>query len=89
MDYLPHVPFATHISSWLKVIYNGDYEKFLKMIENKSEPELTEMLQRRETMMNVSAIFHVIIGARTTGQPCPTQDMKKDHLNIFIKLPLH
>ena len=86
MDYLPHVPFATHISSWLKVIYNGDYEKFLKMIENKSEPELTEMLQRRETMMNVSAIFHVIIGARTTGQPSPTPDMKKDHLKIFIKL---
>ena len=90
MDYMPHIPFFTHLSSWLKVIYSGNYERFLKIIENKSGAELTEMLERRETLQNVSAIFHVIIGARMSDQlrslPIQTLEMKDGHLKIFIKL---
>ena len=90
MDYMPHIPVFTYISSWLKVIYSGNYEKFLKMIENKSGPELSELLERRETLQNVSAIFHVIVGARMADQlrslPIQTLDMKNDHIKILIKL---
>ena len=63
MDYLPwEPPIARHFSPWLKTIYGGDYQGFLKMLENKSEEEVRNMLKKRETMLNVNAIFHCIIG---------------------------
>merc|ERR1719450_528000 len=37
-------------------------------------------------MLNVSAIFHVIIGARMVDKPNNPRDMRNDHLKIFIKL---
>ena len=37
------------------------------MIEGKNDEELKKMISRRETLCNVSAIFHVIKGARTLG----------------------
>ena len=90
MDHRPFDPRFNYLSSWLKVIFSGDYETFLKMIENKSGPELMEILERRETLLNVSAIFHVIIGARAFEQhktrPIETFKMRSDHLRIFMKL---
>merc|ERR1712012_1472288 len=45
MDYNPHVPLFSYLSSWLKVIFCGDYERFLKIVDSKSGPELTELLE--------------------------------------------
>ena len=99
MDYIPHEPMFVYLSDWLKTIYSGDYEGFLKMIENKRDEELKKMLSKRESLVNVSAIFHVIIGARTfrKGNKTPTVvlnqakdtlNVKNDHMKILIKLLL-
>merc|ERR1711953_1170747 len=65
MDYVPHEPIFHYLSSWLKVIYSGDYNSMMKMLENKSPTEIKKMINRRESLMNNSAVFHVIVGART------------------------
>ena len=69
------------------------------MIENKSEEELKKMLSKRESLVNVSAIFHVISGARLFGKGnnTPTDvlnlakdkcNVKNDHMKILVKLLL-
>ena len=40
MDFLPYNPEIVYLSDWLKTIWSGDYEGFLKMIEGKSDNEL-------------------------------------------------
>ena len=63
MDYLPwEPPIARHLSDLLKVTFCGDYPGFLKMLEDKSEEQVKEMLTKRECLLNVNAIFHCIIG---------------------------
>ena len=65
MDYHPSYPQFHHLSSWLKVIFSGDYDEFLKMVEKaEAEGKLQDLLNRRESMLKINAIFHVIIGAR-------------------------
>ena len=38
------------------------------MINGKTEEEIVKMISKRESLFNVSAIFHVILGARTLGK---------------------
>ena len=97
MDYHPYNPMYVYISDWVKTIYSGDYEGFLKMIKNKTDTELKKMLGKRETLLNMSAIFHVITGARVFGkgslasettlrQAKETLNVKNEHMKILIKL---
>ena len=97
MDYLPHEPMFHWLSPWLKIIYSGDYCGFLKMIENKKNSEIQELLSKRETMLNVSAIFHVVIGARSLAvenemfhqvqkMSKGIMNVKNEHMKILIKL---
>jgi len=97
MDYAPYEPIFIYHSDWLRTIWSGDYEGFLDMIESKEGEELDELLNRRETLLNVSAIFHVVIGARVLGvgnstrgpvlqQAYETLNVKNDHMKILIKL---
>ena len=44
MDYLPFSPTYFYLSDWMKTIFSGDYEGFLKMIEGKSEDDIQKML---------------------------------------------
>jgi len=89
MDYSPYNPQFHYLSDWMKVIFSGDYQSFLKMIEGKNEEELKKMISRRETLCNVSAIFHVIKGARTLGCKDPSflsvQEMSRKHLNVKME----
>lgn len=97
MDYAPHEPVIHYLSSWLKVIYSGDYDSMMKMLENKSEAEIKRMIDRRESLMNISAIFHVIVGARTLAEKHPllaevhqlsieNLNVKNEHIKILEKL---
>jgi len=92
MDYQPHNPLFRHLSDWMKVIFSGDYKGFLRMIDGKSEGEVTKMISKRETLSNVSAIFHVIIGAKLLGMDRqsflarPFLDLEMEHLKILVKL---
>lgn len=64
MDYQPHNPLFFYLSKWLRTLYCGDYEGMMTIIGNKSQQEIKELLSIRETLYNIPAIFHVIIGAR-------------------------
>ena len=91
MDYKPFSPTFFYLSTWMKIIYSGDYEGFLKMIEGKSEDDLKKMLTKRESLYNVSAIFHVVIGARNQhpfliAQSKCTPNDKNEHMKILLKL---
>jgi len=91
MDYLPYSPRYFYLSDWMKTIYSGDYEGFIKMIEGKSEDDLQNMLTKRESLYNVSAIFHVVIGARNQHpliieQSKYTLNVKNEHMKILIKM---
>ena len=79
LDYNPDNPVLVYHSDWMRTIYRGDYEGFLEMIKNKNDEELQMMLAKRETLMNMSAVFHVIIGARKYGN-------SRGHMRILIKL---
>jgi len=96
LDYSPVYP---HLSCWLRTIFCGDYHKFLGFLRGLSEDEVKVLLSKRESMYNVSAIFHVVKGALslTSDIDHPIQqvsqnflrkhlDVKDGHLRILIKL---
>ncbi len=97
IDYAPHGPTGVYLSDWLKTIFSGDYEEFLKMIKGKNDRELKNMMSKRESLLSVSAIFHVVIGARFfgTGTQYHENDrknakeklnVKEEHMKILLKL---
>ena len=86
-----------YLSDWLIMIYCGNYEKFSEYLRGHSEDEIKELISKRETLMNQSAIFHVILGARIFYSDHPSVlgmqmyqklllDVKNDHMKILIKL---
>ena len=69
----------------------------MSFLANKTDEEIEMLLRKRETLLNVSSLFHVIIGARTLNSDHPSiqtaqrmckvyLDVKADHMKIFIKL---
>jgi len=51
------------LSVWLRALWVGDYEAVMGFVDTVKEEEVSMLLEARETLLNVSAIFHVIIGA--------------------------
>jgi len=86
LDVLPYMPEFYYLSDWMKVIWSGDYEGFLKIIENKSDKQIKKLISRRETLCNISAIFYVIHGARILFSHFPNFTRDKElagrHLNV-------
>jgi len=91
MDYNPQNP---HLSDWMKSLYYGNYSAVLEKINQTSQENLTNLLEKRESLLNVSSIFHVVIGARTLcGDHADFKDLnytkknnQEDHLSCFFKL---
>ena len=79
-----------YISNFHKSIYTGDYKYFLGELENKSGSEIQMMISKRETMLNISAIFQAIIGAKmgivTIDENGKEIGKCDGHLKIVIKL---
>ena len=71
MDYRPHDPNFFYLSPWLKALYSGDYEGMMKILQGKNDAEISQLLSARETLYNIPAIFHVIIGARNLAAVNP------------------
>merc|ERR1719452_37143 len=67
LDYNPDSTFFAYHSDWMRTIYRGDYKGFLEMIKDKKDEEIKMMIAKRETLMNTSAIHHVVSGARAHG----------------------
>ena len=71
MDYRPHDPDFFYLSHWLKTLYSGDYEGMMKILQGKNDEEVRKFLSVRETLYNIPAIFHVVIGARNLALGLP------------------
>ena len=92
MDYAPH---TRHSTAWARVLFAGDYDGMLKILEGKTKDEVKQLLRMRESMMNISAVFHVIQGARIFNSPSldgfakfcrRTLTVKNEHIKILYKL---
>ena len=58
-SYLDYYPFAYHMSDWCTAVFCGDYYYSLYRVMRDRE-----LLLLRESLLNVSAIFHVVMGAK-------------------------
>jgi len=97
MDYNPAHPGNSHLSPWLRALWRGDYHAVMQFLNGLEEHEVRNMLEVRESMLNVSAVFHVIIGARTLCGKNPLfrdiqiaarrmMEIKNEHQKILSKL---
>ena len=64
LDFAPYLAKNSHLSDWLREIWIGDYRGMMRILEKLDNHEIKKMLMKRETMMNVCAIFFVIDGAK-------------------------
>jgi len=97
MDYNPVHPGNSHLSDWLRDLWRGDYEAVMGHIEKIDMEKVADLLEMRESLLNVSAVFHVIIGARTLCGQNPlfedvqraarrSMEIKNEHVKILAKL---
>jgi len=88
MDYNPDNPRFSH---WMRVLYYGDFPAVKKIIQQTKKQDLQNLLEKRESFYNISAIFHVIMGARVlfanrqelAGRQQRFKNRKSDHMSIF------
>ena len=92
-DHTPINPF----SLWMKVIFTGNYEGMMSILEGKSDMEMMMLLGMRESLMNVPALLHVVCGAKVvhSNQPAMLAEKRKmegvmevkyDYMKILEKL---
>ena len=88
---LDYNPTNGHLLKWLKVLYYGDYKSTINILDGCLDPK--KLLEKRESFLNVSCVFHVIMGARALTADnlvyrCmnskPTKKM--EHVKILLKL---
>lgn len=88
MDYKPFK--YDHISSWLQMLYSGDFKQFLKVAETLDDETFRLLLEKRETLLNVTSVFHVIIGSYKLRQCEGCLEMfpesESDHLKLLQEL---
>ena len=79
------------MSPWAKALFCGDYEETMRMLDMHAD--VSKLLEKRETLYNISAIFLVIIGSRcltNTFRQFDSMreevDNKEGHTQILSKL---
>ena len=77
----------------VKALWNGDYEGMMKILGKLSAEDLKARLEKRETKLNMSAVFHVVLGARAASNPdllfqicMPITKVRKNHKKMLQKL---
>ena len=82
-----------HLTDWLRTLYKGDYSLASRLLGGLSKSQADKLLEKRESLLNVSAVFHVIIGARCLYGDNSLFDLirerienKKGHIKILSKL---
>ena len=76
MDCNPISPENDHLSGWLRALWWGDFPLVMSFIDRVRKDQVSKLLENRESLMNMSAVFHVIEGARTFRGD---GDRMKDH----------
>ena len=83
------------LSPWALALFSGDFEETMRMLDmwNSKGGDVRKLIEKRETLYNISAIFLVIIGARSLTNPDPQFDSmryavnnKEGHTKILVKL---
>jgi hypothetical protein len=82
------------VSPWVKALHGGDYGAVMATLRKLEGTELAARLEQRETKMNSSAIFHVILGESAANNKDPMFQLvyrrkvrsEQDHKRILIKL---
>ena len=81
------------VTPWVKALWNGDYEDTMKMVGELSGEDLKARLEKRETKLNISALFHVVLGSNATINTnllfqflMPKTEFKKNHFKILKAL---
>ena len=85
-------------SRWITMIYTGNYEGMMSILEGKSDIEVMMLLGMRESSMNnMPALLHLVCGAKVfhSNQPSmlaekrrmeEVMEVKDDHMRILEKL---
>jgi len=86
LDYLPQCPKYTHLSSWLKTLYFGDSLAFVMertLLHDMEKEGVQQKLKMRESLMQRSALFHVVLGAKAL---CQSDDVSAGHTRVLKQL---
>jgi len=97
MDCNPLNPLSNYLSGWLRALWWGDFEEVMRYVTMMKKDQVGKLLENRESVMNMSAIFQVVAGARTfRGDRGQLQEcrimannmraVKEDHEKILKKL---
>jgi len=92
MDYHP-----SNLSLWMRTIYFGDFKGMMAMLDDKSEAQVKQQLELRESMMNMNSVLHVVCGAKVFYSDKPAMlmevrrceaimEVKRGHIMILKKL---
>ena len=83
------------LSPWARALFSGDFEETMRILDiwNSKGGDVRKLIEKRETLYNISAIFLVIIGARSLTNPDPQFDSmryvvnnKEGHTKILVRL---
>jgi len=89
MDCNPLNPDNSHLSGWLRCLWWGDYQAAMAFINKVKRAQVSKLLEARESLVNVSAVFHVIIGAKflrgDTEQVKGARKVAKMLMNVEVK----
>lgn len=86
LDWNPNNPL---MSNWMRVLAAGDYDAMLKEIESTPKEKVAELIERRETLYKISALFHVIKGATRTLNEAGTHYVTTAKFVDHSKAPRH
>ena len=66
------------MSPWARALFSGDYEETMRMLDMDSN--VSKLIEKRETLYNISAIFLVIIGSRCLTNTFSQFDSTRDEV---------
>ena len=94
---LDHNPLLAHSSPWMRATFCGNYEAACELLAGKTEEEVRQLLNIRESVKRRGALHHAVKGAEVLGGDDPDKEsfrqevaavlaVKNDHLKIVLKL---
>ena len=94
---LDHNPCYPYMSPWMKVTYCGDYATVCQLVAGKTEEQVRQLLNTRESLKRRGALHHAVVGALALCGDDPNTEryrqevaavlpVKNDHIKIVLKL---
>ena len=94
---LDHDPLFPHMSPWMRVTFCGDYAATCELLAGKTEEEVRQLLNTRESLKRMGPLHHAVAGAVALCVDNPdtksyrqevaaVMPFKNGHLKIVLKL---